>query len=174
MTAASSRRPWIWRSNSATGKAPRRANNRRARRGKLYGVGLASVIEVAGGPAAAPFEEAMEIRFDATGGATFLLGTHSHGQGHETAFRQLAHHFLGLSFDQVTLIYGDTDKVFHGRGTFGSRSLSVGGGALKLAADQDHRKRQEDRRASARSRRRSTSNSPTANSRYPAPTSRST
>jgi carbon-monoxide dehydrogenase large subunit len=116
------------------GVAARKESARKA--GKLYGVGLASVIEVAGGPAAAPFEEAMEIRFDATGGATFLLGTHSHGQGHETAFRQLAHHFLGLSFDQVTLIYGDTDKVFHGRGTFGSRSLSVGGSALKLAADR--------------------------------------
>jgi carbon-monoxide dehydrogenase large subunit len=104
--------------------------------GKLYGVGLASVIEVAGGPANAPFEEAMEIRFDATGGATFLLGSHSHGQGHETAFRQLAYTFLGLNFDQVTLIFGDTDKVFHGRGTFGSRTLSVGGSALRLAADR--------------------------------------
>ncbi len=116
------------------GAEARKESARKA--GKLYGVGLASVIEVAGGPAAAPFEEAMEIRFDASGGATFLLGTHSHGQGHETAFRQLAFHFLGLAPDQVTLIYGDTDKVFHGRGTFGSRSLSVGGAALKLAADR--------------------------------------
>jgi len=105
-------------------------------RGKLYGAAVVSVIEVAGGPAAAPFEEATEIRFDATGGATILLGSHNHGQGHETAFRQLAYHFLGLEPEQVTLIYGDTDKVFHGRGTFGSRSLSVGGGALRLAADR--------------------------------------
>lgn len=106
------------------------------RRGKLYGAGIVSVIEVAGGPAAAPFEEGMEIRFDATGSATLLLGSHNHGQGHETAFRQLANHFLGLAPDQVTVIYGDTDKVFHGRGTFGSRSLSVGGGALQLAAER--------------------------------------
>ncbi|MDE1969488.1 MAG: xanthine dehydrogenase family protein, partial [Alphaproteobacteria bacterium] len=105
-------------------------------RGKLYGAGIVSVIEVAGGPAAAPFEEATEIRFDATGSATLLLGTHSHGQGHETAFRQLANHFLGLAPEQVTVIYGDTDKVFHGRGTFGSRSLSVGGAALQLAAER--------------------------------------
>jgi carbon-monoxide dehydrogenase large subunit len=104
--------------------------------GKLYGIGIASVIEVAGGPAAAPFEEAMEIRFDASGSATLLLGTHSHGQGHETAFRQLANHFLGLKPDQVSLIFGDTDKVFHGRGTFGSRSLSVGGAALQIAAQR--------------------------------------
>ncbi|MBU6508367.1 MAG: xanthine dehydrogenase family protein molybdopterin-binding subunit, partial [Alphaproteobacteria bacterium] len=106
------------------------------RRGKLYGAGIVSVIEVAGGPAAAPFEEATEIRFDATGSATLLLGTHSHGQGHETAFRQLANHFLGLAPEQVTVIYGDTDKVFHGRGTFGSRSLSVGGAALQLATER--------------------------------------
>ena len=117
-----------------TGVAARKADAKR--RGKLYGAGVASVIEVAGGPAAAPFEEAMEVRFDATGGATILLGSHNHGQGHETAFRQLAYHFLGLEPEQVTLIYGDTDKVFHGRGTFGSRSLSVGGGALRLAADR--------------------------------------
>jgi len=116
------------------GVAARKADAKR--RGKLYGAGVASVIEVAGGPAAAPFEEAMEVRFDATGGATILLGSHNHGQGHETAFRQLAYHFLGLEPEQVTLIYGDTDKVFHGRGTFGSRSLSVGGGALRLAADR--------------------------------------
>ncbi|MGH6968409.1 MAG: xanthine dehydrogenase family protein molybdopterin-binding subunit, partial [Stellaceae bacterium] len=104
------------------------------RRGKLYGAGIVSVIEVAGGPATAPFEEATEIRFDATGSATLLLGSHNHGQGHETAFRQLAQHFLGLAPEQVTVIYGDTDKVFHGRGTFGSRSLSVGGAALQAAA----------------------------------------
>ncbi|MBU6507955.1 MAG: molybdopterin-dependent oxidoreductase, partial [Alphaproteobacteria bacterium] len=72
----------------------------------------------------------------ATGSATLLLGTHSHGQGHETAFRQHANHFLGLAPEQVTVIYGDTDKVFHGRGTFGSRSLSVGGAALQLAAER--------------------------------------
>jgi len=118
-----------WQGVAARKEAARKA-------GKLYGAGLASVIEVAGGPANAPFEEAMEIRFDATGSATFLLGSHSHGQGHETAFRQLAGHFLGLEPNQVTLIFGDTDKVFHGRGTFGSRTLSVGGSALKMAADR--------------------------------------
>ena len=118
-----------WQGAAARQEAARQA-------GKLYGIGIASVIEVAGGPAAAPFEEATEIRFDATGGATLLLGTHSHGQGHETAFRQLANHFLGLEPHQVTIIFGDTDKVFHGRGTFGSRSLSVGGGALMVAAER--------------------------------------
>jgi carbon-monoxide dehydrogenase large subunit len=118
-----------WRGASARQEEARQ-------RGKLYGIGVASVIESAGGPADRPFEEAAEIRFDPTGSATLLLGTHSHGQGHETAFRQLANHLLGLPPERVQVIYGDTDKVFHGRGTFGSRSLSVGGAAMKQAADR--------------------------------------
>jgi carbon-monoxide dehydrogenase large subunit len=105
-------------------------------RGMLYGVGLASVIEIAGGPAEFPLEEAIEIRFDATGHATVLAGTHSHGQGHETMYRQFAGHLLGLAPDHVRLINGDTDLVFHGRGTFGSRSASVGGAAFLAAAEK--------------------------------------
>jgi carbon-monoxide dehydrogenase large subunit len=104
--------------------------------GKLYGIGLASVIEIAAGPYPRPFEEAAEIRFDATGNATVLLGTHSHGQGHETTFRQIARHALGLPPERVRLVYGDTDAVFHGRGTFGSRSMASGGAALMGAAEK--------------------------------------
>jgi aerobic carbon-monoxide dehydrogenase large subunit len=103
-------------------------------RGRLYGAGIASVIEIAGGPADFPLEEAIEIRFDPTGYATVLAGTHSHGQGHETMYRQFASHMLGLSPERVRLLYGDTDIVFHGRGTFGSRSASVGGAAFLGAA----------------------------------------
>ncbi|HEX7969168.1 MAG TPA: xanthine dehydrogenase family protein molybdopterin-binding subunit, partial [Stellaceae bacterium] len=105
-------------------------------RGKLYGAGVASVIEIAGGPADFPLEEAIEIRFDATGHATVLAGTHSHGQGHETMYRQFAGHVLGLPPERVRLAYGDTDLVFHGRGTFGSRSASVGGAAFLAAANK--------------------------------------
>ena len=115
-----------------TGVAARRAEARR--RGKLYGAGLASVIEIAGGPADFPLEEAIEIRFDPTGHATVLAGTHSHGQGHETMYRQFAGHLLGLPPERVRILYGDTDAVFHGRGTFGSRSASVGGAAFVVAA----------------------------------------
>jgi aerobic carbon-monoxide dehydrogenase large subunit len=115
-----------------SGIAARRAEA--AERGKLYGAGLASVIEIAGGPADFPLEEAIEVRFDPTGHATVLAGTHSHGQGHETMYRQFAGHLLGLPPDRVRVLYGDTDVVFHGRGTFGSRSASVGGAAFVAAA----------------------------------------
>jgi carbon-monoxide dehydrogenase large subunit len=105
-------------------------------RGRLYGAGVASVIEMAGGPADIPLEEAVEIRFDATGNAMVFAGTHSHGQGHETMYRQFAGHILGLTPERMRLVYGDTDLVFHGRGTFGSRSASVGGGAFLRAAEK--------------------------------------
>jgi carbon-monoxide dehydrogenase large subunit len=106
------------------------------RRGKLYGAGIASVIEIAGGPADQPNEEAIEIRFDPSGNATVLAGTHSHGQGHETMYRQFAGTILGLAPERVRLICGDTDLVFHGKGTFGSRSASVGGAAFLGAAQK--------------------------------------
>ena len=105
-------------------------------RGKLFGAGIASVIEMAGGPADIPLEEGIEIRFDATGNATVFAGTHSHGQGHETMYRQFAGEILGLPPERVRLINGDTDLVFHGRGTFGSRSASVGGAAFLGAAQK--------------------------------------
>jgi len=107
-----------------------------AARGKLYGAGVASVVEMAGGPADIPLEEGIEIRFDATGHATVFAGTHSHGQGHETMYRQFAGHILGLPPERVRLVNGDTDLVFHGRGTFGSRSASVGGAAFLCAAQK--------------------------------------
>lgn len=105
-------------------------------RGKLYGLGAVSVIEIAGGPADRPGEEASEIRFDPSGSATIMMGTHSHGQGHETTFRQIAHHALGLPPDRVRISFGDTDMSFHGRGTFGSRSMGSGGSALVRAAEK--------------------------------------
>ena len=116
------------------GRGSRRAEA--AKRGKLHGAGVASVIEIAGGPADFPLEEAIEIRFDPAGHATILAGTHSHGQGHETMYRQFAAHILGLPPDHVRLVNGDTDLVFHGRGTFGSRSASSGGGAFLGAAQK--------------------------------------
>lgn len=106
-----------------------------ASRGKLRGVGIANAIEIAGGPQAQPNEEGAEIRFDAQGNATVLLGSHNHGQGHETAFRQVALSLLGLPHDRVRIVQGDTDQVAHGRGTFGSRSLMAGGAAFAMAAE---------------------------------------
>jgi aerobic carbon-monoxide dehydrogenase large subunit len=105
-------------------------------RARLRGIGMAHVIEIAGGPAGIPFDEYAEVRFDPAGGCTLILGTHNHGQGHETTFRQLAHEFLGLDPSQVQVRFGDSDAVAHGRGTFGSRSISVGGAALLRASEK--------------------------------------
>lgn len=105
-------------------------------RGLLRGIGMACVIEIAGGPQNIPFEEAVEIRFDATGSCTIFVGSHSQGQGHETVYRQFATEFLGLSWDQLRVVSGDTDAVFHGRGTFGSRTMMAGGTAFLSAAQK--------------------------------------
>ena len=94
-------------------------------RGKLRGIGLASVIEIAAGPATRPRGEFVEIRFDPAGDATLLAGTHSQGQGHETAFTQILVELLGVDPERVRVCYGDTDAVFYGNGTGGSRSASV-------------------------------------------------
>jgi carbon-monoxide dehydrogenase large subunit len=98
--------------------------------GKRRGIGLAYFIEIA-----APFNDRMEIRFDDGGNVTILAGTHSHGQGHETVYAQMATEWLGVPFETVRVVQGDTDVVGFGRGTYGSRSMAIGGSALKSAAD---------------------------------------
>ena len=105
-------------------------------RGRLYGIGRAMAIEIAGGPAGNPGNEGAEFRFDPTGSATLLMGSHNHGQGHETTLRQLATHMLGLPPERIRLAYGDTDVVFHGTGTFGSRTMATGGTAMLRAAEK--------------------------------------
>ncbi len=101
-------------------------------RGKLRGIGISNVIEQsAGGP-----PEWAQIRFDPSGAATLVMGTHNHGQGHETVFRQILADKLGLEFEQVRLQQGDSDSVIAGTGTFGSRSSGVGGASIQLAADR--------------------------------------
>ena len=103
-----------------------------AARGRLRGIGIANAIEQsAGGP-----QETAEIRFDPSGGVTLIMGTHNHGQGHETIFRQMLSDKLGLEFEQVVLSQGDTDKVIAGTGTFGSRTSGVGGASIMMAADK--------------------------------------
>jgi carbon-monoxide dehydrogenase large subunit len=106
------------------------------RHGKLRGIGIANPIEIAGGPPDVPLEEGAEIRFDPAGGVTVLMGTHNHGQGHETTFRQIMVDLLGVPYDTIRLVCGDTDQVIHGKGTFGSRSMSSGGSALVRAAEK--------------------------------------
>ncbi len=115
-----------------SGFEARRAES--AQRGKLRGIGLANAIESAGGPHRGPMEEAAEIRFDNGGSVTLLMGSHNHGQGHETVFRQIASARLGIPPARIRFINGDTDLVTHGRGTIGSRSMMAAGGALVGAA----------------------------------------
>ncbi len=98
--------------------------------GRLRGLGITYFIEIG-----SPFNDRMEISFDPGGGVTVGAGTHSHGQGHQTVYAQMVSEWLGVPFETVRLIQGDTDQVAYGRGTYGSRSITVGGAALKNAAD---------------------------------------
>ena len=110
------------------GFAARRKDSER--RGKLRGRAVTPYIELAG-----VFNERMELHFDPGGAVTIVAGTHSHGQGHATAFAQLVAEWLGVPFEAITYVQGDTEKVTFGRGTFAARSSLVGGNALRAAAD---------------------------------------
>lgn len=114
-------------------------------RGKKRGIGISCYIEACG---IAPSQvagalgagvglwESGEIRVNPTGSVTVLTGSHSHGQGHETTFAQLVSSRLGIPIEDVEVIHGDTGKLDFGMGTYGSRSLAVGGSALSRAADK--------------------------------------
>jgi carbon-monoxide dehydrogenase large subunit len=82
------------------------------------------------------FNERMELRFDPSGEVTILAGTLSHGQGHETSYAQMVADWLGVPEDKIHLKQADTDEVAIGRGTYGSRSMMIGGSALRAAADE--------------------------------------
>jgi carbon-monoxide dehydrogenase large subunit len=116
-----------------------------AKRGKLRGLGYASYIEACGlapsnvagslGARAGLFE-AGEVRVHPTGSITVFTGSHSHGQGHETTFAQVVATRLGVPVDNVDVVHGDTGRVVFGMGTYGSRSLAVGGTAIVKALDK--------------------------------------
>ena len=115
------------------------------RRGKLRGLGYACYIEACGiapsnvagslGARAGLFE-AGEVRVHPTGTVTVFTGSHAHGQGHETTFAQVVADRLGLGMEQVEIVHGDTSKVLFGMGTYGSRSIAVGGTAIVKALDK--------------------------------------
>jgi carbon-monoxide dehydrogenase large subunit len=114
-------------------------------RGKLRGIGLASYIEACGiapsnvagalGARAGLYESA-EVRFHPTGSVTVFTGSHSHGQSHETTFAQIVADRFGIPIENVEIVHGDTAKVPFGMGTYGSRSLAVGGSAIVKAVDK--------------------------------------
>ena len=116
-----------------------------AKRGKLRGIGISTYLEACGiAPSAvvgslgarAGLYEVGTIRVHPTGSVTVLTGAHSHGQGHETTFAQLVSDRLGVPVAQVDIVHGDTAKVPFGMGTYGSRSLAVGGSAMFKAMDK--------------------------------------
>jgi aerobic carbon-monoxide dehydrogenase large subunit len=82
------------------------------------------------------FNERMELRFDPSGELTILAGTLSHGQGHETTYAQMVADWLGLPEEKIHLKQADTDEIAIGRGTYASRSMMIGGSALRAAADE--------------------------------------
>jgi len=114
-------------------------------RGRLRGLGVSTYIEACGiAPSAvvgslgarAGLYECANIRVHPTGSVTVYTGAHSHGQGHETTLAQLVVAQLGVPLDQVEVVHGDTDKIPFGMGTYGSRSLAVGGSAMVKAMDK--------------------------------------
>ena len=122
---------------------PRRAAA--ARRERLRGIGLACYIESSGvAPsrfagalgARAGFFEAAAIRVEPDGSVRAALGTHNHGQGHATSLAQILCTRLGVPVEQIEIVEGDTDLVPYGTGTFGSRTMAVGGCALHRAAEK--------------------------------------
>jgi len=114
-------------------------------RGKLRGFGIAHYIEACGiAPSAlvgqlgarAGLYESATVRVNATGGLVVMTGSHSHGQGHETTFPQVVAEMIGIDPNMVEIVHGDTSKTPMGMGTYGSRSIAVGGSAMVRATEK--------------------------------------
>jgi carbon-monoxide dehydrogenase large subunit len=113
--------------------------------GKRRGIGFSCYIEACGlAPSQLAIQlgagvglyESGEVRVNPTGSVTVFTGSHSHGQGHETTFAQIVSDKLGVPFDTVEVVHGDTGRLEFGLGTYGSRSVAVGGSALIKATDK--------------------------------------
>ncbi|WP_298294149.1 xanthine dehydrogenase family protein molybdopterin-binding subunit [uncultured Litoreibacter sp.] len=113
--------------------------------GKLRGFGIAHYIEACGiapsnlvgqlGARAGLYESAT-VRVNATGSISVMTGSHSHGQGHETSFAQVVADMIGIDEQQIDIVHGDTSKTPMGMGTYGSRSIAVGGSAMVRATEK--------------------------------------
>jgi carbon-monoxide dehydrogenase large subunit len=121
-----------WRSKQSMGPTPD---------GKLIGVGLASFTEVVGAGNSKEWDiaglkmiDSAELRIHPTGKAILKLGVKSQGQGHETTFAQIVAEELGIPFDHIKVVEGDTDNTPYGLGTYASRSTPVGGAATAMVA----------------------------------------
>src|SRR5712691_4708994 len=123
-----------------------RAEQEAARKqGRLLGIGFSAYIEacsiapsklVGALGAGAGLYESGKVRVHPTGMVTVFTGSHSHGQGHETTFAQLVADDLGIPMEQIEIVHGDTGSIPFGMGTYGSRSASVGGTAIKMSLDK--------------------------------------
>ncbi len=111
--------------------ALRRAQEERRGRGEIVGVGLASYVE----PCALGWESG-SVKVERSGKVTAITGSSAHGQGHETTFAQIVADHLGTTPDEVEVVHGDTRSGPEGFGTFGSRSVALGGGALARVATE--------------------------------------
>jgi aerobic carbon-monoxide dehydrogenase large subunit len=123
----------------------RKAQQAASRSGKLLGVGFSTYIEACGiAPSAvvgalgarAGLYEVGQVRVQPTGKVSVFTGSHSHGQGHETTFAQVVADKLGIAMEDVDIVHGDSDTVAFGMGTYGSRSLAVGGTAIVKSLDK--------------------------------------
>jgi len=112
---------------------------------KILGIGFSTYIEACGiAPSAvvgalgarAGLFESSQVRVQPTGKVSVYTGSHSHGQGHETTFAQVVADRMGIPLDDVEIIHGDSDSVAFGMGTYGSRSLAVGGSSIVKSVDK--------------------------------------
>ena len=126
-------------------KAFRTEQEAARKQGRLLGVGFSTYIEacsiapskvVGALGAGAGLYESGKVRVHPTGMVTVYTGSHSHGQGHETTFAQLVGDDLGIPIEQVEIVHGDTGAIPFGMGTYGSRSASVGGTAIRMSIDK--------------------------------------
>lgn len=113
--------------------------------GKLLGIGFSTYVEACGiAPSAvvgalgarAGLYESAQVRVQPTGKVSVFTGSHSHGQGHETTFAQVVADRLGIAMEDIDIVHGDSDSVAFGMGTYGSRSLAVGGSAIVKSIDK--------------------------------------
>src|SRR5216110_1194724 len=102
------------------------------KRGKLRGLGIGSYLEVT----APPNKEMGGIRFEQDGTVTLITGTLDYGQGHAAPFAQVLSERLGIPFDRIRLIQGESDELVFGGGTGGSRSITASGTAIVEASDE--------------------------------------
>ena len=123
----------------------RKEQEQARKKGKLMGIGFSTYIEACGiAPSAvvgalgarAGLYEVGQVRVQPTGKVSVYTGAHSHGQGHETTFAQVVADRLGIALEDVEIVHGDSEAVAFGMGTYGSRSLAVGGSAIMKSLDK--------------------------------------